>query len=131
MLPGGDLFANTDFNADLLGTQDDALDLDGANLTMQPQNNAFNFGSLFKTPNADTIVENVDTGRYKVLQSSPIDISSIDEFERTLMDVFIKNKKYRGTAILERKPLIESLHGYIVTNDKNFGSWSAANPHGI
>lgn len=127
---GSDLFGGGDSDMDFsaLGTNDEALDLDGANLTLKPSNTGFDIDSLFASPNADVIEERVDTGRYKILASSPIEIDSRESFERTLMDVFIQNERYRGVEIHDRKELIESLHGYIVTNDKNFGSWSVAQP---
>lgn len=58
-----------------------------------------------------------------ILPASPIDVTNEKLFSRGLLNEFAKNAIYEGVEIHNRKELLETFSGYIITNDKNYGSW--------
>lgn len=64
-----------------------------------------------------------DTSKDGILAPSPVDVSSDVNFDRTLLEAFKKNAINTGQEYPKRIDLINSLSDYIITNDRNFGSW--------
>ena len=62
------------------------------------------------------------------IYDSPIDVTTNESFKYSLLQAFKANQKYQGVEITNRLDLMKSLSSYIVTNDKNFGSWFKVNP---
>lgn len=109
-------FTGTPFEED--SNEDDALGYGGLNLTLDDE------VSSVAVSEGEDIVVSVDRGNNRDrLPDSPIDVSKDQFFERGLLDVYASNAKYEGVEITNRKELLESFSGYIVTNDKNYGEW--------
>lgn len=70
----------------------------------------------------------IDSKGHYILPQSPIDISTRESFNKTLLEVFKENAKYQGVEIQDRLKLVDSFAKYIITNDKNFGKWREINP---
>ncbi|PER55703.1 hypothetical protein CN495_08090 [Bacillus thuringiensis] len=58
-----------------------------------------------------------------VIDSSPINIQSTDEFNRTLLEVYGEGNRNVGREINDRISLLQSFSSYIITNDRNFGKF--------
>lgn len=58
-----------------------------------------------------------------VIDASPINIQSADEFNRTLLEVYGEGNRNVGREINERISLLQSFSSYIITNDRNFGKF--------
>lgn len=88
------------------------------------------FSSLFA--DIDSSKENYKSSvntDVKILAKSPIDISSTEKFNRSLLKVYGENAEYAGKEFRNRRELLDSLHGYVITNDDKFGSWNILNNH--
>lgn len=71
----------------------------------------------------DDVYEEVDSSDSSILAPSPITVENDKVFDKGLLNVFASNSIYEGTEIKNRRALLESMAGYIVTNDKTYGSW--------
>lgn len=58
-----------------------------------------------------------------VIDPSPINIQSTDEFNRTLLEVYGEGNRNVGREINDRISLLQSFSSYIITNDRNFGKF--------
>lgn len=76
----------------------------------------------------DDFYDDDDSKGHYILPPSPIDISTNENFNRTILDVFKSNEKYQGVNIQKRKDLVHSFAPYLITNDSEFGKWNDVKP---
>lgn len=112
---------NDDMDFSMLDVDDDFSNFgDGTGLSLQTDTGDNDFTFL---ENDEDVFEDTDTDGHYILPMSRIDVSSKDEFNRTLLEAYKMNSKYQGVEIPERKKLIQSFSDFIISNDKNFGKW--------
>ncbi|MGM9926627.1 MAG: FtsK/SpoIIIE domain-containing protein [Bacillus sp. (in: firmicutes)] len=90
----------------------------------------FDFGEV-EDEEVEEEDEEEDEDTTKRLGESPIRIDDDDDFEADLLDVFAENNKYTGRVINDRLRLLQSLSKYIITNDRNFGSYKSPKERSI
>lgn len=66
-----------------------------------------------------------------LLAPSDINIMDDEDFKLGLLEQFKKNAKYQGRYIPERKKLLDSFAGMLVTNDKKFSKWVTEKEHSV
>lgn len=91
--------------------------------------------SKFESPTLDMSKFDVIPTTGSFIPPSPVDVTKFgakdDPFYDQLKAVYEHNEKYRGYRSSSRKELVQSLSGYLISNDKKFGEWDVVSERSV
>src|SRR5699024_6164098 len=89
-------------------------------------------GSDIVEDEEEIIEDDVDEDSRYTLKDSPIDVSSDEEFERTLLRTYKENEKNAGRVIQDRLKMVKSFSDYLIQSEDNaFGKWTRPRIRGV
>src|SRR5699024_2671367 len=103
---------------------DEDEDIEGLDFERGELEDTFEFGNIESLEGGPELVEDEEIiedeieedSRY-TLKDSPIDVSSDEEFTRTLLQVYKENEKNAGRVIKDRLKLVKSFSDYLIQSE--------------
>lgn len=104
----------------------DSFGTDNLSLGSETMGNSLEFNDSVAFGGSDY---DEDADADDLLPPSDVNINDNEDFELGLLEQFKKNAKFKGRYLPERKKLLDSFSGMMVTNDKKFSKWVTEPEH--
>lgn len=105
----------------------DSFGTDNLSLGSETMENSLEFNDSVAFGGSDYAEDEDDAD--DLLPPSDVNIHDDEDFELGLLEQYKKNSKFQGRYLPERKKLLDSFSGMMVTNDKKFSKWVTEPEH--